>query len=138
MNRPMTDEEVRALLAAHVEPLAGKPAVWGEDDCARFAAAWVERLTGIALSLPRWSSEAEARRLQADPGTETLWDIALGGAGFFRTAQPRLGDVGLIETRRFGLVGAICLGDGNAAWRTVDSVGALMVRQWTAAWAVRP
>lgn len=135
---PMSDEDVRALLATFIEPMAGKPVRWGEDDCARFAAAWVTRLTGRDLSLPRWSSEAEARRLQADPGTETLWDIALGGAGFFRTQRPRLGDVGLIATRRFGPVGAICLGDGNGLWRTVDSVGALMVREWAAAWAVRP
>ena len=138
MSLPMSDEQVRALLSAFVEPLAGKPAVWGEDDCARFAASWVTRLTGRELSLPRWTSEEDARRLQDDPGTEKLWELALGSAGFFRTGQPRLGDVGLIETRRFGMVGAICLGDGNGLWRTAASVGALMVREWAAAWAVRP
>lgn len=132
----MTDEDVRTSLTAHAAAVIGKPVAWGVDDCARFTAAWVERLTGEALALPRWTNEAEAQALQADPGPLVLWSAALDA--FPALPEAGLGDVGLVETRGFGLVGAIGLGNGLALWRTRDSVAAFLARRWAMAWAVRP
>jgi hypothetical protein len=130
----MTASTRNERLRAYLAPLAGKPVVWGEDDCCLFAARWAEAEAGIALPLPRYAGEAEARALMAG-GLEPLWRAIAARAGLAETGAPDHGDVGLIEVSA-GPVGCIWLHGGRVALRHDSGWSYLRPRQFIAAWRV--
>ncbi|MEY9196643.1 hypothetical protein ABIA16_001759 [Sinorhizobium fredii] len=132
----MTDlaEPLRAFL----EAAQGSESVWGVSDCSKWAAAWVEQLHGRKIALPRWKSRDEAHRLITKAGSlERLWSDALAKFGLFETGAPQLGDVGVIDTGRYGQVGGIFLHGEYFAWRAEAGVVFLIPRTIVKAWSVR-
>lgn len=102
-----------------------------------FAGRWVEVERGINLGLPRYSSEDAARKMIAVAGgLDRVWERIANKAGIFETDAPKIGDVGLIATRKFGPVGVIVAFDGACAWRAENGVSFLHPREFIRAWAV--
>ncbi len=116
----MTRAEV---LEAYIMEHAGRPVRWGVSDCCMFVASWVERASGVKLPTPHYMGEEHGRALiDAAGGLEPIWrDIATRG-GLWTTGAPDVGDVALIDTTRWGPIGAIWGGSGYAYWRTLNGV----------------
>lgn len=78
---------------------AERPGVWGLDDCCAQPARWVERIRGVRLNFPKYSTQDEAYRLVEEfGGLVNLWDHALEPAALeIRHGDPRPGDVGIIH-----------------------------------------
>lgn len=120
-----------ALLHAHVDAAEGKPVEWGSSDCTSWCAAWVKAVTGKTVPfLGSYSSLNEAHALiDAAGGLDVLWTQALARAGIYQTPYPpQLGDIGIVDTRRFGPVGAIFAADGIALCRDDRGTGLLRPR----------
>lgn len=125
-----------ALLRQWIAQTPAGDIAWGRDDCTAWAAGWVQHLTGMALPRPAYASRAQALALIAQAGgLERIWEEAL--APFPETQNPVLGDVGLIETARFGPVGCIVCEDGIAAWRSTSCCVFLQPRAFLRAWSIR-
>ncbi len=108
------------LLHAFVAAADG-PVSWGVNDCTMWAAKWVGVVSGRAVATHAYHSEEEARGLIVrHGGLLSIWDRALGDAGFFETGAPELGDVGLVDTRMSGPVGVIFGGGGLALRRKAE------------------
>lgn len=101
-------------LRAFLDELQGKPVEWGASDCSAAPARWVEREAGVCLGLPAYRSREEAHALiAAAGGLDRLWSDRLEAAGIFeRIGEPELGDVAVIDTRRYGQIGGICAAGG--------------------------
>lgn len=86
-----------------------KPIEWGVDDCSMWPALWVQSELGVVLDTPDVSGRQEAfRHLKRSGGIDPVWDAILDKAGIQQGyGDPCLGDVGLIETRATGTIGAI-------------------------------
>ena len=120
------------LLQAHIEAVEGKPVVWGESDCTSWAAAWVRAATGAKVPiLGAYTSLDEAHTLIDEAGgLDVLWTRALAQIDIFPTPyDPILGDVGVVNTSRFGPVGVIFGQDGIALWRADNGTGLLRPRR---------
>ena len=141
----MTDPA--AALAARIARLGefrrrfdGSAPVWGADDCSAFCARWVAEECGIAPALPSYASrEAAEALIAADPeGLAGLWAAALVPVGLGETWSPAPGDVGLVRTARFGVVGMIFGVGGLAFWRASGGVTVMQPRAETIvrAWAL--
>ncbi len=110
---------------------------WQSSDCSHWPARWVERIHGKKLELPHWGSREEAHALIAEAGSlEQLWSEALFVFGLRECGVPQLGDVGIIQTARFGQVGGIFIAGGYFAWRAETGVIYLTPRQIVKAWAI--
>ncbi|KQW62857.1 MULTISPECIES: hypothetical protein [unclassified Ensifer] len=130
---PDIAEELRRFL----EEAQNEPCVWGASDCSRWAASWVARVRGKDVPLPCWATKEEAHDLIAQAGSlEQLWSEALFVFGLRECGAPQLGDVGIIETARFGQVGGIFIAGGYFAWRAEMGVIYLTPRQIVKAWAI--
>lgn len=108
------------LLQAHVDAAEGKPVEWGASDCTSWAASWVKTITGKDVPfLGSYASRDEALTLiDAAGGLDVLWTQALARVGIYPTPYPPiLGDIGVVDTSRFGPVGVIFAADGIALWR---------------------
>ncbi|WP_037448969.1 DUF6950 family protein [Sinorhizobium fredii] len=126
-------EPLRTFLEAAQE----SECVWGVSDCTRWAADWVEQVYDRSLDLPRWSSREEAYRRIAKAGSlERLWSERLAVFGIFETGRPQLGDVGIIDTGRYGQVGGIFLHGEYFAWRAETGVAFLVPRLIVKAWSI--
>lgn len=126
-------------LQVYIDAVKDTACEWGRDDCSMFAGRWIEREREIDLSLPRYRGEAEARAMIArEGGIVTIWDRIARESGILETSMPELGDVGLIETARFGPVGVIFTQDGMALWRAMRGLTVLQPRTRTIikAWSV--
>jgi hypothetical protein len=133
----MSDRAER--LQAYIDTVKDTSCEWGRDDCSMFAGRWIEIEREIVLSLPRYRSEDEARAMIArDGGLLAIWDRIARVAGILETGAPDMGDVGLIETARFGPVGVIFAGSGMAFWRATQGLTVLQPRARTIlrAWSV--
>lgn len=120
------------LLQAHCEAVEGLPVVWGQNDCTTWAKAWVETATGRSVPLlGTYSSIEEAHALiDESGGLDTLWMRALARAGIHSTPyDPALGDIGVVNTSRFGPVGVIFAQDGVALWRADNGTALLRPRR---------
>lgn len=107
-------EELRAYLAEAEDA----PMVWGESDCTTWPARWAERVRGVALDIPHWSSRDEAHALMREVGSlVALWDSVLSPAGIFETGVAEIGDIGVISSHLHGEAGGIFLDGGYFAWR---------------------
>ncbi|MDR7220362.1 DUF6950 family protein [Aminobacter aminovorans] len=100
---------------------ADGPVRWGVDDCTMWSATWVRAVSGRSVATLEYHSEEAARLLiERHGGLLSIWDRALGDAGFFESYDPTLGDVGLVDTRLCGPVGVIFGGGGLALRRKAD------------------
>lgn len=132
----MTD--VHEALRAYVEAAHGEPVVWGASDCSAWSAQWVRHITGRDMTLPRWETSEEAYALIAEAGSlDVLWTDALLTTSLRVTGDPQPGDVGVIDTGRFGQVGGIFLDGGYFAWRAENGTRFLIPRQIVKAWSIQ-
>lgn len=130
----MTRDAVIERLGAFLDASKDKPAIWGSDDCCTWAAQWVADLTGRDIAVPAYSTEAEAVALRtAAGGLVPMFEQAL--AGFLRIDYGDVGDVGIIDTHRFGHIGVI-IGRGCVFWRAEKGVHMLNPRRLEACWRV--
>jgi hypothetical protein len=110
--------EIYEMLRAYLAESEDAPMVWGESDCSVWPARWVERVRGISVPLPKWSSLEEAHALMVKAGSlSALWEEALAECDIFETASPETGDVGVILSHAHGEAGGIFLDGGYFAWR---------------------
>jgi len=131
---PDLSERLRAFIVDAQE----SESVWGVSDCSQWPAAWVEQVHGRKIKLPRWRSRDEAHRLIAKAGSlERLWSGALADFRLFETGRPQLGDVGIIETSRYGQVGGIFVHGEYFAWRAETGVAFIVPRIIVKAWAIQ-
>lgn len=90
------------LLAAFLRASLREPFVWGERDCALWAANWILERRGIdpAASLRgRYGTALGCARIaKAHGGIAGHAASLLDAAGFAETTDPKPGDVGVIET----------------------------------------
>lgn len=122
-------------LLGYVTAVQGVEVTWGKDDCTSFAAGWVELATGVKLERTPFTSREEAHKLIAQRGSLlTIWAAAL--ADFPETWEPSIGDVGVIETHKYGQVGCIFSSDGIALWRTDRGVSIIRPRGFVKAWSI--
>lgn len=118
-------------LQAFVEAVEGKPVEWGVDDCTSWCAAWVRDLTGRDVPFSAFYATLDEAHALIDEagGLDVLWTEALAQADIFSTPYPpQLGDVGIVNTSRFGNVGVIFAQDGIALWRAEAGTGLLRPR----------
>lgn len=135
--------ELAEQLRAHIDAAQESESTWGVSDCSKWAASWVEQLhPGRKIALPKWSSREEAYQLiEAAGSLERLWSGALAGfdaehVRLFETGRPQLGDVGIIDTGRYGQVGGIFLHGEYFAWRAEKGVAFLVPRTIVKAWSI--
>lgn len=126
-----------ARLRAYVSETAGRPVMWGADDCCAWPARWIEREAGVTLALPAYdSAETAAAVIAAGGGLVDLVGGVLAEVGINEAGSPELGDVGIIRTGRFGLVGVIFAAGGAVYWREAQGVTVLIPRVVEIAWRV--
>lgn len=117
--------EGRALrLQAFLEEVGCGPVRWGVDDCSAAPVAWLNRESGLNIRLPRYDSREAAHEIIAKHGDLAgVWDaIGITHQLSTRYGEPELGDVAVIETRRFGQIGGI-LGAGRVLMLRKDCGG---------------
>jgi len=133
----MTRKEKEAALRAHIEAVAGKPCLWGRDDCCRWAADWAERVLGRSLQLPVYQGELAARRLIAKAGGfEALVSTALADAGLCETGVADYGDVGIWHRPSSSPIAVIMTSGGLVAARTEQGVTFVRPRGTTRFWSL--
>ncbi len=132
----MNDFALEATLASFLERFEGKSVEWGVDDCSAVAHLWLREL-GINPDLPHYSCRDEAHALiEAAGSLDAIWRDNLSRAGVYpRAGDPHLGDVGIIDTRRFGQVGVIFGSGGICCWRTDQGFFWLIPRRAVEVWA---
>lgn len=122
-----------------VQSLEEKPVEWGVDDCNMTPHRWVVDETGYDVYSAEYGSEEEAREIiEQSGGVEAIWRNALTGVLFENFSEPKCGDVAIIKTRAFGVVGVIFVSGGHALWRTENGTKYLTPRPDTiiACWSV--
>ena len=127
-----------ARLTAYVEAAAEAPVVWGESDCSAWPARWVSQELDRPVPLPPYASRAEAHALIAGAGgLVNLWRRAAVRLGLPETAEPQLGDVGVIRLSDRD-VGGIFAHGGIVLLRTDTGVKPLQPRPQfiVAAWSL--
>lgn len=125
-----TGADLEAKLRAFIEEFDGRPVAYGRDDCAPFAALWVERATGRKLAIPPYDSREGGQELiRAAGGLVELCNDLMASAGFHqRYGDPEYGDVGILRTHAFGDVGGIFAHAGHFLWRHAEGVGIVVPR----------
>jgi hypothetical protein len=102
---------------------AAKPFLWGHTDCALTADRWVTLITGmspLAVSGRIHRCESDARKWLEEPGgIAVAVNRVMRRAGFVKTKQPIIGDVGLV-VHKGKLAVAIHAG---SFWFTRDEAG---------------
>ncbi|WLR92184.1 DUF6950 family protein [Shinella zoogloeoides] len=126
-------------LRAYLDAAGDAPMAWGISDCSRWAAGWVALVHGRPVDLPRWTSREEAHGLIREAGSlAALWADALFAFGLDEAGVPDAGDVGIIDTGRFGQVGGIFLSGGYFAWRAEPrGILILLPRSIVRVWSIR-
>lgn len=112
-------KELQKTLADFLSEYDEKKVTWGVDDCTMFAREWVKVAKGIEIPFVRIAGKAEAiDYIRKQSGLENIWRDALGQSGFHVGYDiPQFGDIGIIETRAYGDMGAIFAHGGIAAVR---------------------
>ena len=85
----MTDKQLTDI-GAYVVANLPRPFEWGKFDCAIFVVGWLER-NGIEFKLPKYNTEAEARRAMKAMGYDSVADAV--DSVLDRAETPRRGDV---------------------------------------------
>lgn len=129
---------IDTALQALVADWSARPFVWGAADCCHLARDAVQRLHGLVVDLPSYTSErAAARALRRLGG----YGAALAAAGLVPgpAAAARRGDLVVVQ---HGLPGAfrealaVCTGT-HAHTTGTEGLVAVPRDQWAAAWGVR-
>jgi hypothetical protein len=100
-------------LANYLAEMHAKPFVWGQHDCARFAAGWVLLATGVDLFGP-WRGRYDSAANAVDVGgsrfeqLQSHCDRLLGASKSIVFAKR--GDIVLVEQRARKAL-AVCIGD---------------------------
>lgn len=94
-----------ARLSAFLEKYPHSP-IWGVDECTAGPAQWV-REEGHRIALPAYGNREEAQAIIARYGSLAQTWSALSGLEE-RYGEPEMGDVAVIDTRRYGQIGGIC------------------------------
>lgn len=99
-----------ARLQAFLARFEGVPVAWGQSDCSAAPALWWSEETGKEVELPAYSSRDEAHAIiKRMGGLDAVWDdIAAQAGAMERYGDPEVGDVAIIDTRKYGLIGGIC------------------------------
>ncbi|MEI3850036.1 MULTISPECIES: DUF6950 family protein [unclassified Ensifer] len=130
--------DIDAELRAYIEAANDAPVEWGVSDCSSWSAGWVAKVTGEPVPMPPWHSADEAYALIAEAGSlDALWRDALATRGLRETGDPDVGDVGIIDTGRFGQVGGIFLAGEYFAWRAEKGTRFLVPRRIVRSWSIR-
>lgn len=91
------------------------------NDCCAWPARWIEYAFYVKIELPYYSNRKEADALLKEAGSmEALWSRALQGVATPIGTDPekaRLGDVGIMQTHRFGQIGLIIAAPHQAFYR---------------------
>lgn len=126
-------EDWPKCLVEYVEANANRAFVWGEFDCARFAAGWVREATGddVLVGLD-WHDERSARRLMR-AGLPALVSERLGAP--IPVALAQRGDVVLTTINGRDALG-VCLGEVFAMPAMAGGVALVLMDRADAAWAV--
>ncbi|MGH6862446.1 MAG: DUF6950 family protein, partial [Phyllobacterium sp.] len=125
-------------LQAYVEATEGRPVKWGVDDCTSWVASWICAELGVDLPRLPFASRDDAHRIIHHFGSlDAIWRDRLKGYAN-ETSMPQLGDVGIVDTSRFGQVGVIFARDGHALWRAAHGTALLTPRPSSliTAWAI--
>ena len=119
------------LLKAFIESFRGKPVTFGVDDCAPFAALWIEYATGRKVQLPAYGGREGGQELiRQAGGLVEVCEPWLADAGIReRWGEAQLGDVGILRTARFGDVGGIFGTGGYFFWRHAEGTAVLRPRE---------
>ena len=119
------------FLKAFIESFHGKPVTFGVDDCAPFAAQWIESATGRKVQLPAYDSrEAGQELIRKSGGLVEVCDSCLAQSKIYeRFGLPELGDVAVLRTARFGDVGGIFGAGGYFFWRHAEGTAVLRPRE---------
>lgn len=126
-------------LQSLVESIHEKPVSWGIDDCTMLAAGWVGQQTGIQISTKQYLTKREAyKKISEFGGLDKIWEWSLDGVLQQNYGSPKIGDVGLIHTDKYGLVGVIFAQAEVAIWRTDNGYTFLSPRKNTihAVWSL--
>lgn len=112
------------MLETYVAEHAGRAASWGVSDCSMWVAKWIERASGVEVPTPRYVGEEHGRAIIAahPQGFLGVWRDIASAAGISETMVPMVGDVAVIDTSRYGPVGAIWASNNHAYWRTLNGV----------------
>ena len=122
----------KKALQSLVDNIYEKPVLWGVDDCTMFAAGWVEDQTGLSVQTKSYSSRHEAHKIISEyGGLDKIWAWSLNGILQRNYGEPKYGDVGLVDTDNYGLVGVIFAHAGIAIWRTDNGYTFLTPRKQT-------
>ena len=111
---------ITILLDRHLREWRRRPFAWGSADCVRFAACWVERVTGhdpVGETAGRYGDGRAARRLmRRATGTADLVAATsvILGPPLSHPLMARLGDVAAITTTAGPALG-VCAGDAIEA-----------------------
>lgn len=111
-------QKMRDFLAGYDE----RKVTYGVDDCTMFAREWVKVAKGIEVPfIPVGNRKQAYELIREKGGLETLWSEALGKAGIpVGHDKPQFGDIGLIDTRDHGPIGAIFAHGGLGAVRELS------------------
>jgi len=129
----------RADLHKTIEQLRDKPFDWGTHDCAHFAAACIESMTGEDL-MQQWHGRYNSKKEAAFMLKQNRFIKTLEGAVKQQLGQPMLpmfaqvGDLLLVRVVT-GKALAICTGK-TAVAAGPDGVATIPMRDWIQAWVV--
>lgn len=127
------------ILAQKVREARDTPFVWGEHDCALFAADTVLAMTGEDFAEQfrgTYSTALGAEKALRKAGFDSLWAYATHcfGTPLQDTLTARRGDLVLVETTN-GPALSICFGPSAAA-AGADGLVFLPTSHWVSAWRV--
>ena len=118
-------------LKAFIETFHGRAVSFGVDDCAPFAALWIDHATGCKVRLPAYDSRDGGQELirQAGGLVEVCEPCLAAACIRERWGSAQLGDVGVLRTAGFGDVGGIFGVGGYFFWRHAEGVAVLRPRE---------
>lgn len=121
------------LLAQYINDQRAKPFVWGEHDCATFAAGWINVCTGKAIALPNYSSAVDAAVITRKKALRE-WAIETLGEPYEKPLTAKRGDIVLADyegREGFGVV----IANGIAA-PGADHLLIVPIQKTAVAWPV--
>lgn len=123
---PWTPSKVQEKLLSFFDKSARTPYVLGQNDCILEVGDWLKHCCGTKIS-DKWRGQYtsqdgfEAIAAQYG-GLEQLLRKAFTDFGLEETSEPQAGDIGLLRTDEYGIMGGILLVSGRWRVRTPDRI----------------